>query len=218
MKRKILIAGGSGLVGRQTADFLAASGYEVHLVSRRPSALPMPAIKEHVASSDEWAEIVARIKPDCSISCLGTTIRAAGSQDAFRAVDHDLVLAFAQASLAAGAQHFITVSSVGVMLASGSLYLRTKAEMEQGLRNIGFQRLDIMRPSLLTGGRRDEYRPGEAFGILVSPIADMLMFGPMKKYASTPSGKVAKAISALANRNEDGVFIHENDAINTLAG
>jgi hypothetical protein len=90
--------------------------------------------------------------------------------------------------------------------------------MEQGLRNTGFQRLDIMRPSLLTGGRRDEYRPGEAFGILVSPIADMLMFGPMKKYASTPSDKVAKAIAALANRNDHGVFIHENASINTLAG
>ena len=64
MKRKILIAGGSGLVGRQTADFLVGSGYEVHLVSRRPSALSMPAIKEHVALSDDWPEIVARIKPD----------------------------------------------------------------------------------------------------------------------------------------------------------
>ena len=84
MKRKILIAGGSGLVGRQSMDFLVASGYEVHLVSRRPSALPMPAMKEHVALSDDWPEIVARIKPDCSISCLGTTIRKAGSHDASR--------------------------------------------------------------------------------------------------------------------------------------
>ena len=218
MKRKILIAGGSGLVGRQTADFLVGSGYEVHLVSRRPSALSMPAIKEHVALSDDWPEIVARIKPDCSISCLGTTIRKAGSQDAFKAVDHDLVLAFAQASHAAGAQYFITVSSVGAMPASGSFYLRTKAEMEQGLRNISFQRLDIMRPSLLTGGQRDDHRPGEAFGILLAPIADLLMFGPMKKYASTPSDKVAKAIAALANRHEGGVFIHENDSINVLAG
>ena len=90
--------------------------------------------------------------------------------------------------------------------------------MEQGLRNISFQRLDIMRPSLLTGGQRDDYRPGEAFGILLAPIADLLMFGPMKKYASTPSDKIAKAIAALANRHEGGVFIHENDSINALAG
>lgn len=218
LKQRIVIAGGSGLVGKQAADFLARGGAEVHLVSRRPSAQLMPATREHVAPSDVWSAIVASINPDVAISCLGTTIRKAGSQDAFKAVDHDLVLAFAQASHAAGAQHFITVSSVGAMPASGSFYLRTKAEMEQGLRNTGFQRLDIMRPSLLTGGHRDEYRPGEAFGILVSPIADMLMFGPMKKYASTPSDKVAKAIAALANRNDHGVFIHENVSINALAG
>ena len=180
MKRKILIAGGSGLVGRQSMDFLVASGYEVHLVSRRPAAVPLAAMEGHGALSGGRPGIVARVKPDCSISCLGTTIRKAGSQDAFKAVDHDLVLAFAQASHAAGAQHFITVSSVGAIPASGSFYLRTKAEMEQGLCNIGFQRLDIMRPSLLTGGHRDDHRPGEAFGILLAPIADLLMFGPMK--------------------------------------
>jgi uncharacterized protein YbjT (DUF2867 family) len=161
---------------------------------------------------------VARIQPDVAISGLGTTIRTAGSREAFRAVDHDLVLAFAKASHEAGALHFITISSVGAMPASSSFYLRTKAEMEQGLRNIGFQRLDIMRPSLLTGGHRDDRRPGEALGILLSPLVDILMFGPMQKFASTPSGKVAKAIANLAKAGDDGVFVHENESINTLAG
>ena len=218
MTRKIVIAGGSGLVGKQLADLLARKGVEVHLVSRRPSAAATPNLHEHVAPSDDWSAIVARINPAIAISCLGTTIRTAGSREAFKAVDHDLVLAFAAASHTAGAQHFITISSVGVMPASSNFYLRTKAEMEKGLRNIGFQRLDIMRPSLLTGGKRDAHRPCEAFGILLSPIADLLMFGPMKRYASTPSDKVAKAIAALANRHDGGVFIHENDSINALAG
>lgn len=218
MKRKIVIAGGSGLVGRQVADCLAFNGAEVHLVSRRPTAQSTPNLQEHVALSDDWPAIVARIKPAVAISCLGTTIRAAGSQDAFKAIDHALVLAFAQASHTAGAQHFITVSSVGAMPASSNFYLRTKAEMEQGLCNIGFQRLDIMRPSLLTGGKREANRPGEAFGILLSPFADRLMIGPMRKYASTPSHILAQAIAALADRPEHGVFIHENDSIRALAG
>lgn len=218
MNQKIVIAGGSGLVGKQAADLLARGGFEVHLVSRRPSASLTPEIQEHVAPAADWPEIVASIKPDTAISCLGTTIRKAGSRDAFRAVDHDLVLAFAEASHRAGAQHFITVSSVGAMPASSNFYLKTKAEMEQGLRNIGFGRLDIMRPSLLTGGQRDEHRTGEAMGILLAPIMDLLMFGPMQKFASTPSGKVAKAIAALARRGDDGVFIHENESINALAG
>jgi uncharacterized protein YbjT (DUF2867 family) len=218
MSRKIVIAGGSGLVGKQAADMLARAGFAVHLVSRRPSVSLAPGIEEHVAPTADWPAIVARIKPDVAISGLGTTIRTAGSRDAFRAVDHDLVLAFAQASHEAGAQQFITISSVGAMPASSSFYLRTKAEMEQGLRNIGFQRLDIMRPSLLTGGQRDDRRPGEALGILLSPLVDMLMFGPMQKFASTPSGKVAKAITNLAKAGDDGVFVHENESINTLAG
>ena len=218
MNPKIVIAGGSGLVGKQVADLLARNGVEVHLVSRRPTVQSMPNVQEHVALSDDWPAIVARIKPDVAISCLGTTIRAAGSQDAFKAIDHALVLAFAQASHTAGTQHFITVSSVGAMLASSNFYLRTKAEMEQGLCNLGFQRLDIMRPSLLTGGKRDAHRPGEAFGILLSPFADRLMVGPMRKYASTPSHLLAQAIAALADKSEHGVFIHENDSIRALAG
>lgn len=218
MKPKIVIAGGSGLVGKQAVDCLARDGCEVHLVSRRASAQLGPDVHEHVAPSDDWPAIVARIKPGVAICSLGTTIGKAGSRDAFRAVDHDLVLAFAEACHAAGAQHFITVSSVGAVPASSGFYLRTKAEMEQGLRNIGFQRLDIMRPSLLTGGQRDEHRRGEALGISLSPIIDLFMIGPMQKFASTPSDKLAKAIAVLATKNGDGVFIHENAAIRALAG
>ena len=217
MMRKIVLAGGSGLVGRQAAEFLARGGYEVHLVLRRPSAASDPLIHEHIAPSSDWPAIVAGIKADVAISCLGTTIRSAGSRDAFRSVDLDLVLAFARASYHAGAGHFITVSSVGAVPASSNVYLRTKADMEQGLRNCGFQRVDIMRPSLLTGGQRADHRPGEALGILLSPFTDMLMFGPLKKFASTPSDKLAKAIAALANCQGEGIFIHENDAIGALA-
>jgi uncharacterized protein YbjT (DUF2867 family) len=218
VKSKIIIAGGSGLVGKQVADQMARNGYDVHLVSRRPSAQSMPNLHEHVAPSDDWPAIVARIKPAVAISCLGTTIRTAGSRAAFKAVDHDLVLAFAEASHKAGAQHFITVSSVGVIPASSNFYLRTKAEMEQGLRNIGFQRLDIMRPSLLTGGKRDAHRPGEALGILLSPLVDRLMIGSMRRFASTPSHLLAQAIAALADTPDGGVFIHENDSIRARAG
>ena len=217
MKQKIVIAGGSGLVGSQVADVLVHSGFEVHLVSRRPSANVIPDMHEHIAPITDWPAIVASIMPDIAISCLGTTIRNAGSRDAFRAVDHDLVLAFAEAGRAAGTQHFITVSSVGAMPASSSFYLKTKADMEQGLRNIGFQRLDIMRPSLLTGGRREEHRAGEALGILLSPLTDRLMIGPMRRFASTPSDRLAKAIAALAYEKKSGVFIHENDSIRARA-
>lgn len=218
MSVRVVVAGGSGLIGWQVAELLARAAFDVHLVLRRASEPPHPAITEHVAPSGEWPAIVASIKPTIAISCLGTTIGKAGSQEAFRAIDHDLVLAFAKACHSAGARHFVTVSSVGTMPTSSSFYLRTKADMEQGLRSIGFRRLDIMRPSLLTGGHREDRRPGEALGILLSPIFDMLMISGMRKFASTPSPKVAKAIATLASSDDDGVFIHENDSIDALAG
>lgn len=217
MTAKVVIAGGSGLVGRQAAQLLALAGLQVHLVSRRPSKPPHPDIIEHVVPPAEWPGIVATIKPAIAISCLGTTIRTAGSQQAFRAIDHDLVLDFAKASHFAGTQHFIAVSSVGAIPAASSFYLRTKADMEQGLRDIGFRRLDIIRPSLLTGGHREDRRPGEALAILLSPLFDTLLIGALRKFASTPSDKVAKAIAALASNNHTGVVIHENDSINALA-
>ena len=218
MSATVVIAGGSGLVGRQAAELLARAGFEVHLVSRRASEPPHPAIKEHISAPGEWPAIVADIKPAIAISCLGTTIRKAGSQAAFRAIDHDLVLEFATACHSAGARHFVTVSSVGAMPASSSFYLRTKADMEQGLRSMGFRRLDIMRPSLLTGGHREDKRSGEAVGILLSPLFDMLMIGAMRKFASTPSAKVASAIATVTSSGDEGVFIHENDSISALAG
>ena len=216
--KRILIAGASGLLGRQAAELLAAGGAEVHAVVRRQSSELAATIAQHVGPSEDWPVIIAGISPDIAISCLGTTMRVAGSRDAFRAVDYDLVLAFAKAARDAGARNMISVSSVGAMPASGSFYLRTKAEVEAGLRKLKFDRLDIMRPGLLTGGSRADSRPGESIGIVLAPFTDLLMLGPLGKYRSTPSAKVAQAIAALVAGGGQGMFIHENDEINALAG
>lgn len=215
---QVAIAGASGLVGQQAAEFLAADGIEVHALLRRQSDELSPNVMQHVAPSGDWAATIASLSLDIAISCLGTTMRTAGSRDAFRAVDHDLVLAFAKAARDSGARHMISVSSVGAMPASSSFYLRTKAEVEERLRAFNFDRLDIIRPGLLTGGSRSDHRLGESLGIMLSPLTDLLMFGPLSKYRSTPSAKVARAIAALAAGTGQGRFIHENDEINALAG
>ena len=216
--KRILIAGASGLIGQQTAEFLASDGAEVHAVVRRQSSELPATIKQHVGPSEDWPAIIAGLNPFIAISCLGTTMRIAGSRDAFRAVDYDLVLALAKAARDAGARHMISVSSVGAMPASSSFYLRTKAEAEAGLRKLKFDRLDIMRPGLLTGGSRADSRPGESLGILLAPFTDLVMLGPLGKYRSTPSAKIARAIAALVAGGGQGMFIHENDEINALAG
>lgn len=217
--KQIILAGATGLVGRQVAQLLAnKSDVELHAVLRRNDADLPPSVIQHVGAANEWPSMVNALEVDIAISCLGTTIRTAGSQAAFRAVDHDLVLAFAEAAKKAGASDMVTVSSVGASAAASNFYLKTKGQTEDGLRALGFERLDLIRPGLLTGGSRPDSRPGEAIGIMLAPFTDLLMLGPMARYRSTPSAKVAQAIVTLALGGGQGQHIHENDAIRTLAG
>jgi hypothetical protein len=83
---------------------------------------------------------------------------------------------------------------------------------------LGFERLDLLRPGLLTGGERPDSRPGERIGILLSPLTDLLMIGGLSRYRSIPSAKVAQAAVTLALGGGHGRHIHENDAIRALAG
>jgi uncharacterized protein YbjT (DUF2867 family) len=218
MKKRIIIAGGTGLVGKQVVDELAGlDGVDIHSVQRSASAEQLN-VSQHVLPPENWPAKIHLLKPDIAINCLGTTIRVAGSQAAFRAVDYDLVVAFAKAAREGGAQRLISISSVGASAGSSNFYLKTKGEAEDVLRGMDFERVDIIRPGLLTGGSRTDSRPGEAIGIMISPLTDLLMLGPLAKYRSTPSAKVAQAIVTLALGGGYGKHIHENDSIRALAG
>jgi uncharacterized protein YbjT (DUF2867 family) len=219
MKGRIVIAGGTGLVGKQVVAELAGLDVaETHMLCRNSAVTPPFGIKHHVAPTENWPDIVRELKPEIAICTLGTTMKVAGSKPAFRAVDYDLVLAFAIAAREAGAQQFICVSSVGALVGSPSFYLNTKGEVEAALRALDFSRLDILRPGLLTGGRRKESRLGESFASLLSPLSDLLMLGPLSKYRSTPSDRVARAVVTLALGGGYGRFIHENESISALSG
>jgi uncharacterized protein YbjT (DUF2867 family) len=217
--KHIIVAGATGLVGRQVAEELAGlPKIKLHALLRRADDALPPSVDQHIAAGDQWPTIISGLKPEVAICCLGTTIKTAGSQSAFRAVDYDLVMAFAKAARMAGAQQMISVSSVGASANSNNFYLKTKGETEDSLRAMDFERVDILRPGLLTGGNRLESRPGESIGIMLSPFTDLLMFGPLAKFRSTPSAKVAQAIVTLALGGGHGKHIHENDAIRALAG
>ena len=209
-----LIVGATGMVGRAV---VAHSSAPLTILARR-DVVGLPSHhKLIVAPSEGWADIIAAEKPSALISCLGTTIRQAGSQDAFRAVDHALVLSVARAARAGGAAHMIAVSSVGAKPEAGNFYLRTKGETEDGLRALGFDRLDLLRPGLLTGHREGPPRLGEGIAIVAAPVMDALLHGSLRRYRSVPGEVVAKAIVALTAQGGSGVHIHENDAIRALA-
>lgn len=210
-----LIVGATGLIGRAVIECFGSNPVAV-LARREVDGLAVQH-KQLVAPPDRWADIIAAEKPAVLISCLGTTIRQAGSQAAFRAVDHDLVLAAARGAKAGGTPHMVLVSSVGAAAKSGNFYLRTKGETEDDLRALGFDRLDLIRPGLLRGDRPGPQRLGEGIATIAAPLTDALLQGSFRRYRSISSDSVAAAIVALARQGGSGVHIHENDAICALA-
>ncbi|HET9638946.1 MAG TPA: NAD(P)H-binding protein [Allosphingosinicella sp.] len=209
--------GSTGLVGSLAAPGMLARGWKVDALLRRPSGFERPNWREHVASPGEWPGIVASLRAEAAVSALGTTMRQAGSQAGFRAVDFDMVVAFAQAAAAAGARRMVTVSSVGANPGSSNFYLRVKGEMETALEEMGFERLDILRPGLLRGPRAGERRPGERLGIVLSPLANLVLRGRLDRYAAIDADLVAAAVAGALRQAEPGVYRHENREIRRLA-
>lgn len=211
----ILLVGATGLIGQ--AVIRHAGSRPLIVLGRRD----IDDLPDHhaplVAPPERWADIIAAERPAILISCLGTTIRQAGSQAAFRAVDHDLILSAARGAKMGGARQLIVVSSVGASARSSNFYLRTKGETEEALRATGFDRLDILRPGLLTGERAGPARLGEGLATVAAPLVNAMLFGSLRRYRSIPSDTVAKAIVALGGHKGSGVHVHENDAIRALA-
>jgi uncharacterized protein YbjT (DUF2867 family) len=211
----VLIVGATGLIGRAVIERFGSN--PVTVLARREVEGLAAQHKQLVAPPERWPDMIAAEKPAVLISCLGTTIRQAGSQAAFRAVDHDLVLAAARGARAGGTSHMISVSSVGAAAKSGNFYLRTKGETEDDLRALGFDRLDLIRPGLLRGDRPGPQRLGEGIATIAAPLTDALLHGSFRRYRSISGYSVAAAIVALAGQGGSGVHIHENDAIRALA-
>ncbi len=130
--------------------------------------------------------------------CLGTTIKTAGSQKAFRRVDHDYPLSLASFGKAVGVQQFLMVSALGADVQSAVFYSRVKGETERDIAAIGLQKAVFMRPSILLG-ERNEQRPGERLGIIAGQLIAPLLLGPLRKYRPIHADDVAAAMLYAAN-------------------
>lgn len=214
----VLLAGASGLVGQQVLSQLLAraDGPRVLAPVRRALDERSPrlvTVLSDLSLADE-AALSARLRDaspavDAYVCCLGSTIRKAGSREAFLAVDRDLVLGLAGIARGLGARQAIVVSSVGASAQSGNFYLRVKGETERALGDMGFERVDLLRPGLLLG-EREESRPGEAIARALTPFTNPLMRGPLRRYRGIAASDVAAAAVALLGRDEPGRFAHEN--------
>jgi len=213
---KIALVGATGMIGRAVVQ--ACIGREdVRLVAiaRREMKLPAGAKMElFVADPDHWEEVIEAVQPQVMINALGTTRKkSGGDDDAFRAVDQELVLATARAAHQHGVERFISVSSVGAHILAKTFYLQVKGEVERDLAKVHFRRLDILRPGLLRGARPDDLRLVERLGIVAAPLANLMLQGSYRKYRAIEAATVADAALALALTKPGGRFAHDHDAI-----
>jgi uncharacterized protein YbjT (DUF2867 family) len=212
---RIALVGASGLIGSALIRLaVGRTDFRVIAIARREIPLPKGARMEVlVADPANWADAIAAANADVLVCALGTTIRKVGGDEAaFRAVDHDLVLASAKAAKDYGIRQFIVISSVGADASAKNFYLRVKGEVEQALGRMGLGRLDVIRPGLLRGPRR-ELRPAEGLGRMLSPLADLFLVGNLRRYRSVRDETIARAIVGLSREKAAGRFVYEHDAI-----
>jgi uncharacterized protein YbjT (DUF2867 family) len=214
--RRVLLVGATGLVGTRIMQAcVGRSDLRLIALTRREAPMPQGARMEMlVADPDDWEQSLATVAPDAVICALGTTWRRAGRDEAaFRAVDQELVLRVARAAKAIGVSNFVLVSSVGADMASRTLYLRLKSEVETALRKLRFHRLDILRPGLLRGPRSGDRRPAERLAIILSPLLNLVLHGERRRLRAIDAGIVARAALEGAKEKARGTFVHEHDAI-----
>ena len=212
-----LLAGATGLVGATLLDILLESAdfSRVVAVTRRPLAREHPRLANRTVQFDKLASQFAGFSCHSVFCCLGTTIRAAGSEKGFRTVDVDYVLALARVAQAAQAQRFIVLSSVGADAHSKNFYLRTKGEMEEGLVKMNLTALDILQPSVLLGWR-GEFRPLELAATLLMPLVNPLLVGTYAIYRGIPVGTLALAMLGASRSARRGVNRYSYAGILTL--
>lgn len=217
MSSRALILGASGLVGSHLAEILveSASYDEVLLAVRQPLAKPLRGATEVKVDYENPASFELPNIQDV-YCCLGTTIKKAGSQAAFRKVDYEYPLLAARALHRAGAEQFLIVTALGASKSSAVFYNRVKGEVEDDLVNVGFRQLHVFRPSLLLG-ERDEVRPGEKVGEAVGKLLSFAFVGPLGRYKPIQAKRVAQAMANAARSKDPGVFWHESDEIAMLA-
>lgn len=211
----LLLAGATGLVGQAAlVQAVALPGlHRVHALVRRPLAAPAPQVQ---VLQVDFTRLPALPAADAALCALGTTIRVAGSQDAFRAVDFDAVLAFARAAQAAGVRRLSVVSALGADARSAVFYNRVKGEAEAALQSCGFESLVIARPSLLVGDRAalgQPVRAGERWGLAISrPLGPLIP----ARWRPIEAAVVARALLRLLAEAPRGVHVVESGQLQEL--
>ncbi|HDR9804143.1 TPA: NAD(P)H-binding protein [Burkholderia cenocepacia] len=207
---KLLLVGATGLVGRHVLEVALADARvdQVIVLARRPLS-PHPKMRALEVDFDHLPDTADWWHADAVICTLGTTMRAAGSQAAFRRVDHDYPLAVARLAHRHGTPTYVLNSALGANAGSRIFYNRVKGEVERALAGVGFDSLTYVRPGLI-GGSRDEFRFGERlFVFALSAVAPVLP----AKWRVNPAPRIARALLDAAIDARPGVQVVASDRL-----
>jgi uncharacterized protein YbjT (DUF2867 family) len=213
-----LIIGSTGLIGSQLLELLLDSEEYATVITfvKRDSGIHHPKLKQHIIDFEKPEDYQNFVVGDDFFCTFGTTIKKAGSQDAFRKVDFEYPKAFATIALQNNVKQFLIISSLGADTNSGNFYLKTKGEIQDFLKNCNFESISVLQPSLLLGHRK-EFRLGEKIGTFFMKLFSIILIGNLKKYKAIQSEAVAKAMFIIAQKNYKGFKIIESDSIQEIA-
>lgn len=204
-----LVAGGTGLVGRELIQSLSARDdiQKIIILTRKPAVFSNAKVNAEVVDFDAPGSL--NYYADEVYCCLGTTIKVAGSRSKFKRVDLDYPLKLARETRAKGSKVFMVISAMGANPKSFVFYNRVKGEMEQSVNAIDFDSVGIFRPSLLLGDR-DEFRLAEKAAILASPVLKMIL---PANYKPVSAAQVAQSMSRFGFEAKLGNAIISNREI-----
>lgn len=206
-----LLAGGTGLIGSQLLEFLVNdSRYQkIKCLTRNSLGLSHEKIEIIKTDGSNLKDIASQLEADDIFCCLGTTIKKAKTEEAFKKIDFEYPLHLASICQAKGAKQFLLISSLGANANSSVFYNKVKGEVENAITSIGFSCFHILRPSLLLGPRL-ETRSGEDAAKVFFKLFGFLV--PLK-YKAIEAAKVARAMLHLAKQDESGKFVHESKSL-----
>ena len=210
--RRALLLGATGLVGSHCLDLLLEDErYEsVRVLARRKLERRHSRLELHQVDFERIEEQPELFSVDDVYCCLGTTMARAGSEEAFRRVDHDYVVRAAELAAGQGAEQFLLVSAVGADPQSQIFYNRVKGETEAAVKRLPFRAVWVLRPSLLLG-ERAELRIGEKLASAVSRPLSPLMVGRFRRYRPIAAADVARAMLLLAHRHGTGGILESHE-------
>jgi uncharacterized protein YbjT (DUF2867 family) len=213
MAKKALIAGASGLIGKELlALLLADPNYgEVIALVRKPLALQHTKLVQQLTDFDHLEEVSLHFRNTEDVFCtLGTTIKAAKTQEAFRKVDYEFPVKLAELAMQYGCKQFLVVTAMGANKDSGIFYNKVKGQVEHKISGIGLPAVHIFRPSLLLGDRA-ESRLGEHIGTVLAKALSPLMAGGLRKYKPIHVKTVAEAMVHTALSRSTGLHVYSSE-------